>query len=310
MLAQHRRRRGLPEHISGYLYLLPVILLVGVFVLYPAIQSVILSFVEWPGYGDYEFVGFDNYIRMFAEDRYFWAAMQQTLYFALVATGGTVIIGFVMALLVDIEFPMWKAFRFVFFLPVTFSAVAVGLIMSRVFGPNGLVNAALEAVNLSVLKINWLGREMALTTISLILVWQYSGFTMIFFLAGLKNIPTELYDAATVDGASLLRRVFSITIPLLKNVFAVVLLVQLIFSFKAFALFWIMTQGGPAGATEVLGTFIYRGAFARGLIGYSSASAVVVILISMAFSVVYATILGYGPQAKKKAPAARARALG
>ncbi len=290
------QRRNLQEYFSGYFYLLPILIIVGTFILYPAVKSLILSFVEWPGYGEMKFVGLKNYVEMFTDDRYFWAAFRHTFYFAFLATAGTVIFGFIMALLVDLKFPLWKAYRFVFFLPVTFSAVAVALIMTRIVGPNGLINNTVKMLGLHFLEANWLGQKLALTTISIIVIWQFSGFTMIFFLAGLKNIPEELYDAATVDGATIMRRIVSITIPLLKNVFAVVLLVQLLFSFKAFAIFWIMTEGGPAGATEVLGTFIYKNAFSKTLMGYASAASVVVILIAVAFSLLYASILGYGKQ--------------
>jgi ABC-type sugar transport system permease subunit len=292
-------KRDMREYITGYIFLLPVFVLVGLFVLYPVLRTILLSFYEWPGFGKQKFVGLDNYVRLFAEDRYFWATMRHTVFFAGFTTAGTVSLGFLMALLVDLRFPMWKVYRFVFFLPVTFSAVAVGLIMARIVGPSGLFNSMAVQLGLDAFQADWLGRELALTTICLIIIWQFSGFTMIFFLAGLKNIPVELYDAALVDGASTFRRIVSITVPLLKHVFAVVLLVQLIFSFKAFAIFWIMTEGGPAGATEVLGTFVYRSGFGRGLLGYASSGAVVIIVIAVACSLVYATVLGYGPQNRR-----------
>lgn len=287
------KKRNIIEYCTGYLYLLPILIMVGTFILFPSIRSITLSFFKWPGYGEMEFVGLQNYIKMFTADRYFYGAFIHTFLFTFIATAGTVIIGFLMALFIDLKFPLWKTYRFVFFLPVTFSAVAVALLMTRIVGPNGLISNVLSVVGLESLEVSWLGKELALITISFIIVWQFSGFTMIFFLAGLKNISVELYDAAIVDGASTIRRIISITIPLLKNVFAVVILVQLIFSFKAFAIFWVMTQGGPAGATEVLGTYIYRNAFNRGLMGYSSVAAVVVIVVAITFSLIYASVLGY-----------------
>jgi raffinose/stachyose/melibiose transport system permease protein len=160
--------------------------------------------------------------------------------------------------------------------------------------PYGLLNTILGVLGLEQLQLVWLGnRNTAMLAIVFMTVWQFSGFPMIFFLAGMQNIDPELYESAEIDGASTMRRIFSITIPLLKHVFSIIFMLQLIFSFKVFDIVWITTQGGPAGATEVLGTHLYQDAFRKNAFGYASVISVIMFSVATILSIIYIRVSGY-----------------
>lgn len=288
------------EYVAFYAFMLPAIAFIALFILYPMIQSLVLPFFRWKGYGQMTFIGLRNYETMFTRDEYFWTALRNSLWFALSGTVGTVCIGFVLAALIDFRIRFWAAYRMLFFLTVSISVVVTGLLWVKILDPFGLLNALLEGLGLEHLKRVWLGdAATAMPAIILTAIWQYSGFTMIFFLAGMQAIDGELYESALIDGASRVRTVFSITIPLLKHVFTVVVMLQLIFSFKVFDQVWVMTQGGPAGATEVLGTHLYKDAFRLVRFGYGSVIASIMFVIALVFSLVYVRISGYtGPMAR------------
>lgn len=216
--------------------MLPAILFIVAFILLPMIQSLILPFFRWKGYGELTFIGLRNYETMFRRDEFFWTALQNSLLFSLFASAGTVVIGFVLAVLIDFKIRFWPVYRFLFFLTVSISVVITGLLWVKVLDPFGLLNAVLGALGLEHLQRVWLGDvATAMPAIIATAVWQYSGFTMIFLLAGMQSINADLYESATIDGASRWRTVFSITIPLLRHVFSVIasimFFVALVYSF-------------------------------------------------------------------------------
>jgi ABC-type sugar transport system permease subunit len=288
------RRRYLQESATFYAFMLPAILFILLFIVYPMIHSLILPFFQWKGYGEAKFIGLRNFKTMFTEDEYFWTALKNSVLFSLSGTVGTVLIGFVLAVFVDLKIRFWRMYRFFFFLTVSVSVVITGLLWVKILDPFGLLNTVLGYLNLAHLQKVWLGdTSTAMPAIILTAIWQYSGFTMIFFLAGMQSIDEEIYESAMIDGASKTRRVFSITIPLLKHVFSVVTMLQLIFSFKVFDQVWVMTKGGPAGATEVLGTHLYTDAFRLIRFGYASVIAFIMFVVAIIFSSVYIKISGY-----------------
>lgn len=294
-------RKILFENITGFSFVLPLIIFIIIFLLYPIIASLVLSFFKWKGYGNISFVGVQNFIKMFTVNRHFSTAIKNSMIFSVVATSGTVIIGFLLAVVIDLKIFLWKFYRFIFFLTVIITVVVTGMLWLRIFDPYGLVNNLLIAMNLEGLQRPWMGEaNVAFAIIIFVTIWQYSGFTMIFFLAGMQNIDENIYEAARIDGASTFRRVVSITIPLLKNVFAVVTMLQLIFSFKVFDIVWVMTGGGPAGGTEVLGTLLYKIAFRKSQFGSGSVIAIIMFLLAAVFAFIYIRTLGYQKMVKGK----------
>jgi raffinose/stachyose/melibiose transport system permease protein len=164
----------------------------------------------------------------------------------------------------------------------------VGLLWGRLLDPTlGPINVVLSALGVDKPPI-WLGDpKTSLNTIIAVSVWQYSGFPMIIFLAEMENIPYEIHDAATIDGVSTLQRIWFIIIPLVKHVFAMIVLLQIVFSFKVFDIVWAMTSGGPGDSSTVLGVYLYRVAFQYTWFGYGSAVAVFMLIIIFSLSLLY-----------------------
>ncbi len=287
-------KKNLSEYITGYSFILPGIIFVLTFIAFPIIASLLLSFFKWPGYGDFNFIGFKNYIKTFTADRFFYDALKNSIIFSISTTLGTVVIGFILAVIIDLKVKFWKIYRFIYFLPFVIAVVPLAFFWTRVFDPNGLANYVLGALHLEALQRTWLGETgVAMFIVILVTVWQYSGFPMIFFLAGMQNIDEEIYEAAKIDGASTFRSILVITIPLLRYVFSIIIMLQLIFSFKVFDIIWVMTRGGPAHSTEVLGTMLYQEAFGQMKFGYASVVSVVMFLVSLILAFIYVRVSGY-----------------
>ena len=294
-IAPNRRtRKDLAENLTGYLFVLPVVLFILAFIAYPLIQSLLLSFYKWDGIGPWEFAGLDNYVRMFSKDRYFWPALSNSFKYSIGASLGLLTVGFALAVIIDLRVRFWRLYRFLFFLPITVSTAVVALLWLRIVDPYGVLNTLFEIVHLEFLQQDWLADpSLAMSVIVGIVIWQHSGFPMVIFLAAMQAIDEDIYEAAEIDGATIIRRIFAITIPILKNAFSIVALLLLISAFKVFDIIWIMTRGGPAGATEVLGTHLYQTGIWSNRYGYSSVIAVVILVVSLILSVFYTRISGY-----------------
>jgi raffinose/stachyose/melibiose transport system permease protein len=287
-------KREMKESLLDTLFVLPAILFILFFILWPIIQSLALSFYRWDGVGPWKFVGIKNYVRMFTRDKFFYLALKNTLIFAVVTTIGEMLIGLTLAILIDMGIRGWKTFRFIFFLPVALSQVAIALLWVKIYARDGLINSFLEILGLESLHRVWLGdARYALWCVCLVSIWQYGGWHMIFFLAGMQGIDPQIYESAKIDGASTMRRIFAITLPLLKNVFFIITILSLILGFKNFDLVYVLTTGGPAHATEVLATQIYQHAFDVHRFGYASVLAVILVAVALIFSVFYIKLTGY-----------------
>jgi raffinose/stachyose/melibiose transport system permease protein len=282
------------ESLLDTLFIVPAVVFILFFILWPIIQSLALSFYKWDGVGPWEFVGINNYIKMFTRDKFFYLALKNTTIFTVVTTIGEMAIGLTLAILIDLGIRGWKAFRFIFFLPVALSQVAISLLWVKIYARDGLINSFLGVIGLETLQRVWLGdARYALWCVCLVSIWQYGGWHMIFFLAGMQGIDPQIYESAKIDGASTIRRIFSITLPLLKNVFFIITILSLILGFKNFDLVYVLTTGGPAHATEVLTTQVYQHAFDVLRFGYASVLAVILVVISLIFSLFYIKVTGY-----------------
>jgi len=282
------------ESLLDTLFIVPAVVFILFFILWPIIQSLALSFFKWDGVGPWEFVGINNYIKMFTRDKFFYLALKNTTIFTVVTTIGEMAIGLTLAILIDLGIRGWKAFRFIFFLPVALSQVAISLLWVKIYARDGLINSFLGVIGLETLQRVWLGdARYALWCVCLVSIWQYGGWHMIFFLAGMQGIDPQIYESAKIDGASTIRRIFSITLPLLKNVFFIITILSLILGFKNFDLVYVLTTGGPAHATEVLTTQVYQHAFDVLRFGYASVLAVILVVISLIFSLFYIKVTGY-----------------
>jgi raffinose/stachyose/melibiose transport system permease protein len=280
------RRRLIRDNLHWYLFLAPALLLLLGFMGFPLYRSLELSLFEWKGLLPRQWVGLENFERLF-EDRYFWSALGHTIIFALAATAGTVGLGFLLALAISRRVPLHRFYRFAFYLPVMLPMTVVAALWARIYEPNfGLLNTTLNTLGLGLLAHPWLGSlDLSLAAIIVVCIWQYAGFPMIVLLAAIEGIPEDLHQAAELDGANEFQRMRDLVVPMIWPVLVSISVIQIIFSLKVFDLVWVMTKGGPAESSAVLGTYLYRRAFEQQEYGY--ASAVAVSMFAVIFTVTY-----------------------
>lgn len=281
------RRRALWRRLTPYLYLLPMVALVSVFLLYPAVKTIWVAFTDATGTSAGAFVGIDNFTRL-VDDAHFRDAVRNTVYWVIGALVLQVTLGLALALVLsNMRAGDWL--KRLFYLPATLSGAAVGVIWFYVFNPDqGLLTNFLEAIGLESLTTRWLA-DPPINTFAMIFaaMWQGLGPAMILFLVGLQNLPREPIEAARVDGARGLRLFWHVTLPLLRPMTAVVVAITLINNFKVFDLIWVMTQGGPYRSSETLAVSMYRESFVSFSVGYGASIAVVLTVIVLSLSVVY-----------------------
>ena len=265
--------------------MLPDLLGLLVFVVGPILYALFLSFHEWNAFSSPAFVGFDNYQRLWGDPQ-FWSSLRVTALYTFSYVPIVFAVSLGLAVLVSQRLPFIGMFRTLFFVPVVLSLVVSALMWKFIFDERvGFLNYLLNLVGLP--SQPWLGSvELALPAIVMVSVWIHMGYYMVIFLAGIQDIPKLYYDAAKIDGASALQAFWHVTLPLLKPTSLFVIVILLINSFQVFDQIWVMTKGGPASATEVTVIYIYRQAFEFLNLGYASASAFVLFLIILVFSLV------------------------
>jgi len=254
----------------GLLYISPWLIGFMVLTLYPFLASVYYSFTDYSMVREANFVGVKNYVDMFTKDPDFYQALHVTFLYVLIAVPGKLIIALFIAMIMNIRLRGIHFFRTVYYLPsILGGSVAVAVLWRFLFMRDGLVNNVLSLFGIP--PADWLGSpDYALFTIALLPIWEF-GSSMVIFLAGLKQIPGELYEAAKVDGSSRVRTFFSITLPLLTPVILFNLVMQTINAFQQFTAAFVVTNGGPAKATYLYGLLLYNNAFKFFKMGYASA---------------------------------------
>jgi multiple sugar transport system permease protein len=268
-------------------FLMPTVVLYGLYTVYPIIASYWYSLVEWNGFeAEQRFVGISNYEAVLA-DPGFWNSVWVTVVFMLLVAPARIVLSLLLAIVLNSpKLPFAALFRTVYFLPVVTTTAIVGVVMQFIFDPSsGPINAALQTLGQSK-GINFLGESgLALLTVSAVYVWKFFGITMIYWLAALQTIPRDLYEAARIDGASAVQTFRHITLPLLMPFLLIITVLTIEDTFRAFDLMQSMTGGGPFFGTEVIEIYIYRWAFAASIpqLGFASAAAVLFGLFVMVF---------------------------
>lgn len=269
----------LEEHVFGWLFILPVVIGVCFFQFYPIMVSVYASFTNWTGLNDPAFIGAENYTRLVTADRFFRLTLRNTVYYTLGSIPLSISLAMILALLCNRSMRMVYWYRTAFFAPNVTSTVAISLVWFWLYAPDvGLINWVLSLFGIEgpawLSSLTW-----AMPAVIVVGVWQHVGYPMLILLAGLQGIPESLYEAAKLDGAGPLYRFRHVTLPLLTPSLFFLLITQFIASFQVFGLIYVMTQGGPANATNVYIHYLYQNAFAFGRLGYASAMAWVLFLI-------------------------------
>ena len=281
---QPRIRQRTREAIEGYIFVLPAVLGFVLFTLYPMVASLGLSFTEYNLISSPEWIGVDNYTRMF-QDEFFWRSVRITVTYAVVGLPLGLILGLLVALLLNQRVPGITIWRSLYVLPSVISGAAVVVLWRWLFNPEfGLVNVMLDYVGID--GPNWLGTtRWALPSLILISLWGFGG-TMLVFLAGLQGVPSELYEAVEVDGGNAWHKFRNVTLPMLSPVILFNLVIGLIYSFQFFTEPFALTEGGPENSTLVYLLYLYRNAFNYFEMGYASAMAIVVFVVIMIATIV------------------------
>lgn len=273
-------KKALNDHLSAYLFLLPACLLLGVFVLYPLLQLIYVSLNDWNILKDQmTFVGGQNYRDILREEG-FWQALWNTFYYVAVTVPVGMAVSLGLALLLHDKVRGVGFFRTAVFTPFVTSTVAAGVIFIWLMDyDRGLINAALALVGLG--RINFLQSDKwAMPAVMLMTIWKQAGYNMILFLAGLQGIPEMYYEAAAIDGAKRGWQTFRhITWPLLWPTTFFVLVISIIFAFRSFEQMFVMTRGGPVGATTTLVYYIFDKAFKFGNMGHAAAVSTLMVVI-------------------------------
>lgn len=281
-----RRRRNFLA--PPWWFAAPALLVYAVVVLYPSGSGIAYAFTDWSGIGDRSFIGLDNFITLLHDE-----AARGSLLNTLLLTVAIVVaqngIGLLLALGVHARIKSRAVLRTIFFAPVVVSPVMVAFLWKYVYNPdpdNGL-NAILGAVGLDGLRQDWLGDpDLALWSVAGMVIWQFAGYSMVIFLAGLESVPHSLHEAAMIDGAGRFQRFRFVTWPLLAPALTVNIMLSTIGGLKLFDQVYAATNGGPGYASETLSTVLYKQAFVFGNFGYSTAIALVLALFVAAVSLV------------------------
>ena len=265
-----RRRRF--RNTSKLLFIVPAAIVFAVVILLPIIENLFYSFTDWTGFGsEFSFIGVQNFVRLFA-DQQTLQAFWNTIVFTVVNAPLQIGLGLLLAVTLKKPGRFISVLRTIIVLPIAISGVVLGFLGTVIFDPNsGILRAMSEAPGLGFLAQNWLGNaNLAMASVIAMNLWQWTGFTMLIFLAGLSTIPAELYEAATLDGAGPWAQFRTITWPLLAPAATINIVLTLIGGFKVFDIIYVLTQGGPGTATEsIVMRVTSEGGFAR--FGYASA---------------------------------------
>ena len=281
------------KETTAYLLLLPLIAMFTVFLIVPTVTAFVRAFQQYSlgGVEQNRWIGLGNYIRMTQEWR-FWNSLRVTIVYAFGLVVVPYLLALPMALFMNMKIKARAVFRTIFFLPVVTPVSAAGLVFVYLFNTDfGIINSALLSLGTIQKPISWLGHaETAIPATLTMIVWSNAGFNAVTLLAGLQTITEDVLDAAAIDGAagwSLFRHV---TLPLLKPASITVITWGLVSAFRLFGEIYVMTQGGPGRATEVLGMYIYENAFHYWQLGYATALSTIVFLICLGINAVMAKV--------------------
>lgn len=286
---QNRQKKAQPLPVLFVcISVLPAVILTLMFTIWPTVQALYLSFTNATSLGlNNKFVGLDNYIYMF-HDKSFIQALKNTAKLMAVVPVITIFCSLVLAFVLNqCKLKEMVLYRTIFYFPNIVSLTVVGIIWSFVFHPNvGIINKILGAVGLESLQRSWLGdSKTALWCIAFTLLWQAAGYYMVMHIAAMDGISPEIYESATLDGASAWRKLISITMPLMKDIIGITFVLALSGTINlSFVLSQVMTGGGPNGASSVLLQYMYTQGFVNGNFGYAMAITVFTLAISVALS--------------------------
>lgn len=281
------------EHIVGYLFILPNMVGIIIFVLVPVIIGLVLSFTKWDLLSPPIWTGIGNY-RELLYDPLFWTSLKNTAYYVILTVPAFLTVPLLLALLVNKTLKGIEIFRAIYFIPVVTATTAISIVWKWLYNPEfGILNFILGLIGIPPKQ--WLNDpKLAMPCIAIMSVWHGMGYDMMIFLAGLKGIPTQLYEAAKIDGANRSQMFLWITLPLLTPTLFFLLVINLISSFQVFGEIYVMTNGGPGNATLTYNYFLYQNAFLWFKMGYAASLGYVLFLIIFILTLIQFKLAGRG----------------
>lgn len=283
-----KRRRS--EALFAYFLIMPALILLGLVIFYPLVQALLLSFqkVNLITLDQSVFIGLGNFKKLI-NDPIFWISLKNTIIFVGCSVIGGLIIGTSLALLLNQNIPFRNFFRGIALIPWVVPGVVVGLLALYMFNSQvGIINWTLNFLGITDGLIDWFGsQKSSLWAIVIANTWNQVPFYMLMILAGLQTVPQDQYEAASIDGASAIKKFFYVTFPNIRGVLLIVTCLMVIWNFNNFDLVWTTTQGGPLNGTMLLSVYVYRNAFVGLDVGYAAAIGFVWLMLLLLFSTIY-----------------------
>lgn len=279
---------------EGLVFVLPTLVMFFVFVLYPIFYIFQASTMEWNGITPGVFVGLNNFIQLFTKDRIFHITLRNSFYWTFLTIFPQMFLGFALAMMVNSKVRGRVIYRAIFYMPAIISPIVIGIIWQRIYNPfGGLLADIAKLTGLTFLKQAYLADpKIAIFSCILVNVWQWTGFSMLLYLAGLQGLSQDVLDAASVDGANLWQRIRYVIWPMLKHVHLTLILLGVIGTLQTFALIFMLTKGGPNHASEMMPTYIFLKAFQLQSMGYASAISVILLILALSLSIFQVRVLG------------------
>ena len=280
------RRRLFP-----YLLLAPYLAVFSVLLAYPILRGVYMSLFDWGIFGPRDFLGLGNYLELLNDPR-FWSALQNTLFFAILYVPLVVVLSLVLAVLLHKSLPGMGLFRTSVFLPLVINVAVAAIAVDWIIDPQiGMLNRLLELAHLPTQA--WLQKPgWAMLAVSFVTIWTSAGFNVIIYLAGLENIPDELYEAANLDGSNAFQNLVYITAPLLRPITLLITVLSITLALQVFGEVYLLTDGGPFGSTRVLTFLLYEAGFTNFEFGRAAALGVIMTVLIALLALVQFKFLG------------------
>jgi multiple sugar transport system permease protein len=296
MKTRKNRRLG-RKTLTAFLFLLPFLALDTLFIIWPVISGIYVSLHKWGLMGKIRFLGFENYAR-FLQDKFFWSSLGHTAWFVIISVPALVITALILALLANRKNPLQKFFRISYYVPNILSVSVISFTARFMASPYlGFLSSLFHTVGILTpdQEIMWLTNpNFAWIVITTATVWWTVGFSMMLNISALQDIPVQVYEAAEIDGATKSRQLFSITLPLLKPTTYLILLLQIIASFRIFGQIFLITSGGPGNMTRPLIQYIYESAFRQYDMGYGASMSYALFVILIVLSYIQIKLQNFG----------------
>lgn len=278
------------RNIVGYIMLIPALIATTMFVFYPIINSLVMSMTNWTGFSNnFKFIGFKNYIKIFKDTPEYWHAIGVNFKFAIISTLLQTLIGFILAFVLYNMGHKWQEFyKTALYLPVILPATVVAVMWAFIYTPDyGLLNQFLTSIGLKGLTRMWLADySTVMGAVIFTNTWRFVGITMILYFVAMNMITKEILESASIDGATKLRQLIHIFLPLTWSTSEVNILLSIIGGMKSFDLFYLLTGGGPGDATQVVGIVIFRTAFIAYKFSRAISMSVILFIIILALTVI------------------------